>query len=141
MQIKPMIIIDKSGIVITPDAPDLLLYHTNFFTYQVRAKLDEYIAQEHPAPQDPLLVDTQEELRRAETIAGELTQMRGYLLHVYDWHFESLAHIFRETRVLLKVARIEDDRSLLYAVKCLMTMLKRYNPKFSEEKFIKYINN
>ena len=60
---------------------------------------------------------------------------------MFDRNFVTWAEVFRQTRIELGLAKIEDSSELYAAVKRTMAMLKAENPKFSETKFIKYINN
>jgi hypothetical protein len=142
MQIEPMFVITKSGLIIRPEGIDLALTYIKYFIQDARAKLDEYIMVSHCTSfDDPIFAEAQHEICRAVDIMRELEETKEHRIRVYDRNFQDWAEVFRQTRIECGFEKIEDSPELYTAVKHVMVILKAENPKFSEEKFINYINN
>jgi hypothetical protein len=150
MNTQQMFVITKSGLTIRPEGIELAISYTWSRIGRLSGLLDEYIyeaarartvAPEGVPQEDSIVADTQHELDRAYAHLDDLTQAKGHLIRVYDRNFRDWAEVFRQTRLELVLEKIEGSPELYAAVKRTMTMLRAENPKFSESKFISYINN
>jgi hypothetical protein len=142
MQVEPMFIITKSGLTIRPETIDLLRAYTTRYINDSRKMLDEYIAETHCTSfDDPIFAEAQREICRAVEVVKGLDQVGGHIVHVYDRNFETWAGAFRQARIERGLAKIEDSPDLYALLRIVMAILKAENPKFSEEKFRKFINN
>jgi hypothetical protein len=142
MDKQPMFVITKSGLIIRPEGIDLAIAYTKYFIQDARAKLDEYIVVSHYTSfDDPIFAEAQREICRAVDIMRELEEVRGHIQRVYDRNFKERAEAFRQVRIQLGLARIEDSPHLYALLKIEMAMQKAENHWFSESKFINYINN
>lgn len=150
MDIQPMFVITKSGLTIRPEGIELSMSHTRSYISYLSSLLAEFqqeavrartIAPEGIPQEDSIVADTQRELSRAEAHLTGLGQVKGHIIQVYDRNFVTWAEVYRQTRIELGLSKIEDSPELYAAVKRTMAMLKAENSKFSETKFIKYINN
>jgi hypothetical protein len=150
MEIEPMYTVRKHSIVLTPGALDSVLGYTNYFLKDIHAKLEEYHTERaklhgqgvRPIREDDALsYDVRRVIAQAEQVAQDVELLRDEVACIYRWHFEQLAQVWRVTRRELGLTRIEEVPELKRALGNTMKMLKSENPKFSEDKFIKYINN
>jgi len=150
METKPMLIVNKSGLVYRPEGIDLMLAHCSHCIGCGREKLAEHqreaarartIAPEGIPQEESIIADIQRELSSAEELMMELERVRGHIIQVYDRNFEMWAEEFRQTRIQLGLERIEDSPHLYAMVVNVMKMLKQENPKFSSKKFIDYVNH
>ncbi len=150
MSDESLFIINKSSVVLTTFVIDLFYSYMNHYIRDGYEKIEEYereateirlIEPSWVSQEEHSVADMQRELNRAESLRAELGQVRGHIVHVYDRNFRDWAEVFRQTRLELGLEKIEDSPELYAAVKHVMTMLKEENPRFSESKFIKYINN
>jgi hypothetical protein len=145
-----MFVITKSGLVIRPEGLDLSIAHTRHFINYLSGLLAEFheeaarartIAPEGIPQEDSIIADTQRELSRAEAHISNLEEAKGHVTHVYDRNFQDWAEAFRQVRIQLGLETIEDSPHLYALLKLVRGMLKRENHWFSENKFIKHINN
>jgi hypothetical protein len=146
---QPIFVITKSGLTIRPEGIDLAMSHTRSYIGYLSGLLEEFqreaararrIAPEGIPQEDSIVADTQREQSRAEAHLAELDQVKGHVIHVYDRNFEAWAEAFRQARIQLGLARIEDSPHLEALLKIVIAMLKAENPKFSESKFRNRIN-
>ncbi len=149
MDIQPMFVITKSGLIIRPEGIELSIAHTRHYIDDLKNLLAEFqyeaarartIAPEGIPQEDSIVTDTKRGLARAYAHLDDLTQVRGHLTRLYDRNFKDWADVFRQTRIELGLEKIEDSTELHAAVQRTMEMLKTENHWFSESKFITYIN-
>jgi hypothetical protein len=141
MSTQPLVNITKSGVVLRPEAVNLLHAYTRYFIQHSRAKLDEYLFDLGGSLDDRIAAEAQQAICAAVDLLRELDEADDHIGRVYDRNFEMWAQVFRQTRIELGLERIEASPHLYAAVKIVMAMLRAENPKFSESKFINYINN
>jgi hypothetical protein len=150
MEIKPMIIIDKSGLRITSDGFKALHSYAQHYIRNCRSKLEEYHTElvktrgmipPEDTPEGALVFDAQHEINRAEEFVRQVQQAERGANRMFQWHFEKEADVYRKTRIQRGIAKVEDDPTLYAAVLNAMEMLHQENQFFSREKFINYINN
>jgi hypothetical protein len=124
METKPMIITNKSGLIYRPEGIHLMLGHTRHFIRCGQEKLAEYqreaararaIAPEGIPQEESIITDMQRELSSAAAIEADLQNAEGHIIHVYDRNFEMWAEAFRQARIQLGLAKIEDSPHL-YAI-------------------------
>ena len=141
MQTEPMFIaITKSGLTIKPQGSDLLLVLVKHCIKYLQDKIAEFQEVAPAGQEERAVVDAQRLLERTETLSGELEQVKGHFVQVYDRNFQMWAEAFRSARRALGLAKIEDSPHLYTQLQIVMKMLKEENPFFSREKFINYIN-
>lgn len=145
---KPMITFRPHSIRATPQFVECCREYTQHYMRCAQEKIEEYRAEvgrqtglraltsHHEA-----VVAARREVARAQVVYEALNVLRDRLERLYHWHYEQMAEVYRQARIQLELARVEDSPHLYVAVKLTMAMLKAENPKFSEAKFIKYINN
>jgi hypothetical protein len=140
MSEQPMFIITKSGLVIRPERlKDLGDYPTRY----VREGC-EMIATYLCAggqEKDTVVVDMRREIARAEEAAQELAQLVQEVQRIYELNFVREALIVRETLHALGFTRLDEVYVLSVLVDHMVARFKAENPKCSEEKFRKFINN
>ncbi|SRR6266498_5585624 len=140
MQTNSLFIPNQSGYIIRSEAFELLPGYTETFITTNRIKLDDYIIEKHPAPQDPFVVNTQGQLTRAVEVFRELESLKGHTLRVFEHNFFTQADIYRKTLKDLEFQHIEEVYTLMVHLENEMAMLKKMNHLFSESKFRTYIN-
>jgi hypothetical protein len=150
MEQKSMFVITKSGLTIRPEGIDLMLVFTKYCIRAGRTKLAEYeqeaaqartIAPEGVPQEESIVADSKRVLSRAEALMTELEEVKRHVLCVYDRNWQDWAEAFRQARIELELAHIEDSPELYALLKIVMRVLKTENHWFSESKFINYINN
>jgi len=145
---KPMITTGPHSIRATPQFVDLCREYAQHYQRCAQEKIEQYrtaIARQKGARaltgDHEVIVEAQREVARAQVVYEALDVLRGELERLYNWHYAELANVYRQTRLELGLAKIEDAPELYRAVELTMVMLRAENPKFSEEKFINCINN
>jgi hypothetical protein len=143
-----MISTGPHSIRATPLFIDLCQQYAQYYKKCVQEKIEEYsavIAQQQDAKavtsDHEAVVTARREVARAQVVHEALDILRSELERIYNFHYERLAEVWRQTRIELGLTCIEDDPSLMIALRLTMAMLKAENPTFREEKFIRYINS
>jgi hypothetical protein len=149
MDTHQMFVITKSGLTIRPEGVELSLAHTRHFISYLSGLLAEFqeeaarartIAPEGIPQEDGIVADTKRELSRAEAHKANLEETKAHITRVYDRNFQDWAEAFRQARIQLGLARIEDSPHLEALLRIVMAILKAENHWFSESKFRSYIN-
>lgn len=146
---KPMLIIDKSGITITPDGYNALLSYIQHCTNTLRTKVDAYHQElveargslpDASTPEGQTLTRYQEEIDRAEELKRQIEEARREYHRAFWTNFKRWAEVLHRCRIEAGVDKIEDIYTLNMVATFVMQMLREENPYFSREKFITYIN-
>src|SRR5262245_43637552 len=110
MQIKPLFVINRSGLIYRPEGIDLMLAYSSHYIQCNHEKLSKYqreaaqaraVAPEGVPQEESIVADTQLELSKAEAVVTELQSVRGHIIHLYNQDFETWAERFRQTRIQL----------------------------------------
>jgi hypothetical protein len=142
MTTKPLVRTTPHTIRATPKLIELCGEYARYYIRAIQGKIAEYRELQGEAVEsDAPLVEARRQLARAQVVVEALETLQGELERIYKWHYEQMADIYRQTRLELGLERIEDDPNLHMVVKFTMSLLKRENPRFREDKFINYINN
>jgi hypothetical protein len=148
MNTKSMLTTGPHSVRTTPQLVELCREYAQHYIRCAQEKLDEHRARIAQCKGVRVLVAGHEEvvaarqeIARATVVYEALDVLRGELTRYCDLNFETWADVFRSTRIELSLATIEDSPELQLALTLAMRTLKAQNPKFSEEKFIKYINS
>jgi hypothetical protein len=146
---RPMITTGPHSVRATPQFVDLCREYAQHYIRCAQEKIEEYRSRTSPRRSDGLraiteddvvVLDARREIARATVVHEALDVLRGELARYCDLNFETWAAVLRQSRIELGLARIEDSPELRLVVTLAIGALKAQNPKFSEEKFIKYIN-
>jgi hypothetical protein len=145
---KPMISTGPHSVRATPQFVELCREYAQHYIRCAQEKIEAYRTEITRAKGMRALTGDHEEvvamrreIARAQVVYEGLDLLRGQLERLYTFHYEQMAQVHQQARIELGLARVEDSPHLYIAVKLTMAMLKAENPKFSEEKFINYINN
>lgn len=144
---EQMLVVRNHTFVVTPRMLEAIVAYTKYFRNDLARKLREYQVEQSTlaaagagALDTALVSSVQEEIQRAEVVMHDVELLRDELQHIYRWHFERLAEVFRRTRLDLQAERIENIHVAKIVLTHLMQMLHEENQKFNREKFIEYIN-
>lgn len=144
---KPMITVRLHSVRATPQFVELCREYAQHYIRCAHEKIEAYrteVVKQKGAraivTDDQAVVETQREIARAQVVYDGLDLLRDHIECLYTFHYEQMARVYRQARIDLGLARVEDSVHLYHAVILTMAMLKAENSKFSEEKFITYIN-
>ncbi|HSH81475.1 MAG TPA: hypothetical protein VLA19_23345, partial [Herpetosiphonaceae bacterium] len=106
MDQKPMLVVAKHTISLSPQAVDLLLAYIQYFVRSRQAVLDPYHqdregatdqAHESVAGDAQTVATIQSEIERAEALVHDVEQLKQELNQIYKLNFAIFADVFRNT--------------------------------------------
>lgn len=139
----------KSGVDFTLEAFELLRVYPHYCISDWQAKIEMYRSEsaalsgskEPSTKTDSLIRQAQDEIRRAQVVVHELSELHQGRQRIFTVNFKRKAEVYRQARIQLGLAKIEDSPHLFAALKIEMEMLKAENPYFSFKRFTGYINS
>ncbi|MBK9944877.1 MAG: hypothetical protein IPP13_25050 [Kouleothrix sp.] len=139
----------KSGVDFTLEAFELLRVYPNYCISDWESKIEMYRtesatlagSQEPNTKTDSLIRQAQDEIRRAQVVVRDLSELHQGRRRMFTVNFKRKAEVNRRVRIELGLAKIEDSPHLYAALKIEMEMLKAENPYFSFKRFVDYINS
>jgi hypothetical protein len=139
----------KSGVDFTLEAFELLRVYPNYCISDWQAKIEMYRSEsaalsgskEPSTKTDSLIRQAQDEVRRAQVVIRDLSELQKGRRRMFTVDFQRKAEVYRQARIELGLAKIEDSPHLFAALKIEMEMLKVENPYFSFKRFVDYINS
>ncbi len=139
----------KSGVDFTLEAFELLRIYHHYCISDWEAKIEMYRTEsatlagskEPSIKTDSLIRQAQEEIRRAQVVVHDLSELQKGRRRIFTVNFKQKAEVYRRARIGLGLERIEDSPHLYAMLKIEMEMLKAENPYFSFLRFIDYINS
>jgi hypothetical protein len=140
MQIEPLFVITKSGLIIRPERIKDLSEYPKRYIREAHEMVDTYLregAREH----DPIILAMRREIARAQETVHDLEQLATQVQHYYDLNFVREAEIVRKTLHTLGFTQIQEVYILSVLVDIMVAHFKAENPTCNKEKFINYINN
>lgn len=140
MSNQPLFSVSGSGLIIRPEAFDLLVAYARYYVSSSHSAMDQYLKEANADPDSSALVAAKREIARAENAVTQLEELRQQAGTIYRWNFVQLAEVFRRARHILELDRIEYMYATRVVLECLMEVLANENPKFNKEKFVDYIN-
>jgi hypothetical protein len=138
------------SIRVTPELIQLCRDYADHYSRCAQDKVEEYqatLGEGHTDGLRPIVEDhevviaARREIAKATVVQEALSVLQSELERIYTFHYEQLAEVFRTARKELGFDRLDHSPHLHLIVLLTMAMLKAENSKFSEEKFINYINN
>lgn len=139
----------KSGVDFTLEAFELLRVYPHYCISDWQAKIEMYRSEsaalsgskEPSTKTDSLIRQAQDEVRRAQVVIHDLSELQKGRRRMFTVDFQRKAEVYRQARIQLGLAKIEDSPHLFAALKIEMEMLKAENPYFSFKRFTGYINS
>ena len=139
----------KSGVDFTLEAFELLRVYPHYCISDWQAKIEMYRSEsaalsgskEPSTKTDSLIRQAQDEVRRAQVVIHDLSELQKGRRRMFTVDFQRKAEVYRRVRIELGLAKIEDSPHLYAMLKIEMEMLKVENPYFSFKRFVDYINS
>lgn len=138
----------KSGVDFTLEAFELLRVYPHYCISDWQAKIKMYRSEsaalagsrEAGTKTDSLIRQAQDEIQQAQVVIHDLSELQKGRRRMFTVNFERKAEVYRQARIQLGLAKIEDSPHLFEVLKIEMAMLKADNPHFSFKRFTDYIN-
>lgn len=140
----------QSGVDFTINAFKLLQMYPHYCINDWYLKIEAYRkergertdSQANPnGSTDSLIRHAEDEIRKAQVVVRELTELSIGRQRMFTSNFEKKAEVYRRARIELGLTKIEDSPHLYAALKIEMAMLKADNSRFSSSRFLTYINS
>ena len=137
----------KSGVDFTLEAFELLRVYPHYCISDWQEKIEMYRTESvsltgssEASKTDSLIRRALDEIHQAQVVVCELSELQKGRQRMFMVNFERKAEVYRQSRIQLGLAKIEDSPHLFATLKIEMAMLKAENPLFSFKRFIDYIN-